>query len=104
VVFDNDVLENLVQGRADVDITIGKGRSVVQDKLRRACAGRLDFLVEAGAVPLFQSLRFARHQIGFHGKAGPRQIERVLIISFQSRSNMPEAGRKVKSAERWVAA
>jgi hypothetical protein len=34
-------------------------------------------------------LRFARHQIGFHGKVGAREIERVFIVHLQ----VPKGGR-----------
>ena len=32
-VFDDDVLENFIQGGADVDVAIGKGGAVMEDKL-----------------------------------------------------------------------
>ena len=52
-VFDDDVLENLVQRGADVDIAVGEWRAVVQDKFFRAGARRLDFWVKPGRLPLF---------------------------------------------------
>jgi hypothetical protein len=66
----------------------------VQDEFGRAGAGGLDFLVEAGRLPLLQPLRFARDQIGFHGKAGLRQIERVFVIGSQDGLKNAECGRQ----------
>ena len=51
LVLDDDVLENLVQRGADVDVAVGEGRAVVQDELRRAGAGGLDLLVEVRRLP-----------------------------------------------------
>ena len=39
-VFDDDVLEDLVQGGADVDVAIGEGGAVVQDKFHGRGRGR----------------------------------------------------------------
>jgi hypothetical protein len=50
----------------------------VQNELLGAGAGRLDFLVESGALPFGEALGFARHQVGFREKVGSRQVERVL--------------------------
>jgi hypothetical protein len=63
-----------------VNITVGEGRAVVQDKFFRLDAGGLNFRVEAGSFPLFQALRFARDEVGLHGKAGLGQVERVFIV------------------------
>ena len=79
-VFDDDVLENLVQRRADVDIAVGEGRAVVERKFLCAGALLLDFCVKFRRFPFFQTFRLARHQIGFHGKAGARQVERVFVV------------------------
>ena len=77
----DDVLERLVQRRADVHIPIGKGRAVVENEslagLRVAFA---QFFVNALLVPARQPLRLTLHQAGFHRKTSLRQIERVLVI------------------------
>ncbi len=85
VALDDHVLENLVQRVADVHLPVGKGRAVVQHEFfLRAGAGRLNLFIEPAGLPFFQPLRFARHQVGFHGKVSARQIERVFIVHCQS--------------------
>ena len=51
-VFDDDVLENLVQRGADVDVAVGERRAVVQDEFLRAGARGLDFLRKASRLPI----------------------------------------------------
>ena len=84
LMLDDDVLEDLVQRGADMDVAIGERRAVVQDEFLLAGAGFLNLAVEIGGLPFLQALRFARHQIGFHGKVGARQIERVFVVHRQS--------------------
>jgi hypothetical protein len=85
VILDDDILEDLVEGRADVNVAVGEGRAVVQDKRFGAGAGGLNFFVNAGGGPFFKALRFARHQVGFHWKVGARQIQRVFIVHDHAR-------------------
>ena len=66
------------------DVAIGERRAVVQDELLVAGAGLLNLAVETGGLPFLETLGFARHQIGFHGKVGARQIERVFVVHRQS--------------------
>ena len=80
LILDDDVLENLVQRGADVDVTIGKRRAVVQDKFLGAGAGGLNFFVELGGLPFFQTFGFARDEVGLHGKVRARQIQCVFIF------------------------
>lgn len=46
LILDDDVLENFIQGGADVDITVSKRRAVMQDKFIAVRARALDALVE----------------------------------------------------------
>jgi hypothetical protein len=55
----------------------------MEDEFGLGGALGLDFLVEGGGVPFLEALRLAGDQIGFHGKAGLRQVERVFVISAQ---------------------
>ena len=69
-VFDDDVLENLVQRRADVDVAIGEGRAVVQDEFRSAPARcGLDFLVEPAASHFFSRSGSRLTRSAFIGKS-----------------------------------
>ena len=66
----------------------------MQDESRRAGAGGLDFLIQAVGPPFLQSLRLAGDQVGLHGKAGLRQVERVFVIGSQDGSKNAECGRQ----------
>ncbi len=74
LVLDDDVLENLVQGGADVHVAVGEGRAVVQDELLRAGALGLDGGIKPGGLPLLQPLRFPRDQVRLHREIGLRQV------------------------------
>ena len=77
---DDDVLQNLVEGGPDVDVPVGVRRTVVQDERRTSLGCRADRFVKPAALPLLQLLRLAPRQVGFHGKGGRRQVERLLVI------------------------
>ena len=101
--FDDDVLEDLVQRGADMDIAVGKRRAVVQDELRSPGAGLADAPVEVGRLPEGEPLRFTRHEVGLHGETGLRQVQRVLVVHTRSRksaeANQPAGnGQRANSA------
>src|SRR6266446_3675251 len=58
-VFDDEIFEDLVRGVADVDIAVGKGRAVVQDKSFGASPRNLNLFVELVRLPFFEAVRFA---------------------------------------------
>ncbi len=80
--LDDEVLEDLVQGRAQVDVAVGVGRAVVEDERRAAGGGPLleDPLVEAVGVPLLDGLGLLLGQRGLHGEVRARQVQRALDI------------------------
>jgi hypothetical protein len=53
LVFDDDVLENLIEGGADVDVAVGEGRPVVQNETGGVLAQCLDGFIEPGAPAIF---------------------------------------------------
>lgn len=57
-VFDDDVLQDLVQGMAHVDLAVGVGRSVVEDELLVACMEFLFFSIDIVFIPEIQEIRF----------------------------------------------
>jgi len=103
--FDDDVLENLVQRGADVDIAIRERRAVMQHKFCFAAAPALDFCVQAGHLPPLQPQRFARHQIGPHREVRPRQIQCVFVFHFSvsKESHHTSGGGRCQRAGRMVA-
>jgi hypothetical protein len=48
---DDDVLEDLVDRLAEVDVAVGEGRAIVQDEAWTALAGLADLFVELLALP-----------------------------------------------------
>src|SRR5437762_3858096 len=83
--FDDDVLENVIERIADVDVAVGKGRPVVQDELLRAGARGLDAVIQPDLLPFFESQRFARDQVGPHGEVRPRQVQCIFVIHRHSK-------------------
>ena len=67
-VLDDDVLENLVERMADVDVAIGVGRTVVQNKFRPFLIRFKNLEISSFALPPFDLLRFILRQVGPHGK------------------------------------
>lgn len=53
----DQILEDLVQRRADVHIAVGEGWAVMQDKPGRLSPGRHQLTIKVRAVPLGQPLR-----------------------------------------------
>ena len=62
----HDVLEDLVERVADMDVAVGVGRAVMQHEFG-AAAGRLaQLLVEGDLVPVAENFRLALRQAGAH--------------------------------------
>ena len=77
--FDDEVLENLVERGAHVDIAVGEGRAVVEDKFRRVGPGRLNLPVQVGFLPMLEEQRLALDQIRLHREIGFGQVERFFV-------------------------
>ncbi len=82
--FQDDVLQDLVEGMANVDMAVGIGRTVMEYVFRFIPACVSHFVIESHALPFSQNLHFFLCEIGFHGKAGNRQVQGVFIVHFQS--------------------
>ena len=81
--LDNDVLENLVHGVAEVQLTVGVGRAIVEDVFRPPGAHRPDFPVQVHVLPLLQSLGLALGQAGLHGEGRARQVQAVFVFTHK---------------------
>src|SRR5690606_37867661 len=75
-----DVLENLVDRVADVNVAVGIGRAVVQDEFAGAFARGADALIDLVLLPLGQPARFALGEIAAHREGGFGQIELVFGV------------------------
>ncbi len=74
------VLQDLVEGRAHVQVAVGVGRPVVQDEFL-AARGRLALApVEVEPRPALQELRLTRRQVGPHREIRARQEHRAAIV------------------------
>ena len=78
--LDDDILENLVEGVSQVNVAVGIGGPVVQDKLGAPLTLRPDPAVQVDLGPAFQKQRLPPGQIGFHGKIGVGQVKGLFII------------------------
>ena len=80
--LDDDVLEDLVQRLADVNIVVGVRRSIVQHELRSPAARCSNSLVHPAPLPFLYPDRLTSREIAAHGKRRIRKIERRLVIDF----------------------
>ncbi|SLM48254.1 protein of unknown function [Nitrospira japonica] len=78
--LDDDVLENLVQGVADMNSAVGIRRTVVEDVAGPPLPGLLDLFVQAFLFPPSQQFGFPLRQVRLHGKIGFGQIKRCFVV------------------------
>ena len=78
----DDVLEDLVQRMADMDVAVGIGRAVMQHVFRASGGVLAQQLVEAHFLPAGHDLRLLLRQAGAHGEVGLWQIERLGIVEL----------------------
>ena len=82
--LDDEVLEDLVERRAHVEVAVGVGRPVVEDVGRAVRGGALleDLLVETVGLPLADGLGLLLGERGLHGEFGAGQVERALHVGL----------------------
>ena len=78
--FHDQILEDLVQRGAHVDIAIRERRAVVQDEKRRVFPRVLDAPVKPRALPLRQPRRFAGNEVRLHREIRLWQEQSVFVI------------------------
>ncbi len=78
----DDVLQDLVEGGAEVDVAVGVGRPVVQHEARRALAGPAELAVEVLLLPAREPLRLGLGQVGLHREVGLREVERRAEVGL----------------------
>ena len=74
-ILDNDVLQNFVERRADMDVAIGVRRSVMQHELGPAGGNRLFLVIDLFLLPVLEHLRLPFRQIRPHWELRLRQIQ-----------------------------
>ena len=71
---------------ADVNVAIGVGRAIVQDKARAACAGLADLLVEFLLLPGRDPLRLALGEVATHREGCVGKVKCVFVVSHSGYS------------------
>ena len=79
--LDDDVLEDLVDRVADVDVAVGVGRAVVQDELGAAGGSLADALVAFLLLPALDPAGLALGEVAAHREGGVGQVEGAFVIS-----------------------
>ena len=76
----DDVLQDLVERMADMEVAVGIGRAVVQDVFRTALALLSQRTVKVHRVPLADPFGLGLGQAGAHRKLGLRQEQRLGVV------------------------
>ncbi len=79
-IFWYEILENLVEGRSDMNIPVGIGRAVVEYEGFLVLSGFHEGLVKLHGIPELQPLRLLPGKIGPHGKGCLWKVQRFFII------------------------
>ena len=79
--LDHNILENLVQRRAQMNMTVGIGRAVMQHIPPPFARSFLHETIGVRLFPELQRLRFLLDKVRLHRKPGIRQIEGRFIFS-----------------------
>ena len=75
LILDNDILQNLVERRADMDVAIGVRRPVMQNEFGPAGGSRLFLVIDLFLLPVFEHLRLPFRQICPHRELRLRQVQ-----------------------------
>jgi len=82
----DDVLEDLVDGMADVDVAVGVRRAVVEYKPRPPGRGLADLLVELAALPVGDPLRLAPGEIALHREGRVGKVQGFSVVGHVKRT------------------
>ena len=83
--LDDDVLQHLVDGVADVDRAVRIRRSVVQDEFRAVGRDGAQLLVDAMFLPPGEHVRLAAREVALHREGGVRQVDGLLVVGHPGR-------------------
>src|SRR5690606_11102838 len=78
--LDDDVLENFIDSMANVNISIGVGRAIMQDEFWATMASGANFFIKLFFMPCFEHPRLPFSKITAHRKGRVGQIECLFII------------------------
>ena len=77
----HEILEDLVERRADMDIAVGVGRTIMQHELGPALGALAQLAIEVDLVPAFEDFRLALRQTGAHREIRLWQEQGLGIVS-----------------------
>ena len=80
--LDDEVFQDLVERRTDMDVAVRVRRPVVQDETRPALRRGAYSLVDAVVVPLAHPHGLALREIAAHRERRVRQVQRGLVVAF----------------------
>ena len=78
----DDVLVDLVQRGADMDVAVRVGRAVVQDEFRPPARGGAQPRPQVHLLPAGEDLRLALRQVAAHRERGLRQEHGVAVVAL----------------------
>ena len=90
--LDDEILQDLVQRMADVDVAVGVGRPVMQREFHAALRLGTQLLVKPDFVPALQQFRLEFRQPGAHRKLRLRQEKRLAPVAAALGGRMGRLG------------
>ena len=95
--LDGDVLEDLVQGMAEMQMAVGVGRAVVQAKRAPAARSFQHGSVNIVLFPPAQHFGLTLGEIGFHGEGCIGKIQALFVIAHGQAPyiSTPKCNRKI---------
>ena len=96
----DDVLEDLVDRVAEMDVAVRVGRAVVQDEFRPAAARLADPAINVPLPPFLHPLRLAPGQIAAHRERRIRKIQGFLVIGLVLRHRGDPGGSSSRPRSR----
>jgi len=86
--LDDHVLDHLVDRMTDMNITVGVGRTIVEDKCLASLALFTQLTIQVDFIPARQTSRFTLRQVAAHRECRFRQVECRFVIGHNR--SLPE--------------
>jgi hypothetical protein len=74
----DDILKDLVEGMSHMEVSVGIGRSVMEDEHRTVLQGFFHLSIEIPRLPLFEIPLFLLGEVGLHGEIGFGEVESLF--------------------------
>ena len=81
---DDEIFQRLIQRMAHVDIAIGEGRAVMQNKAGKIFVLLQHFVVQVQVLPVLQHSRLPCRQTGLHREVGLRGDDRIFVVHWNN--------------------